>query len=156
MRYSSTSAKQITPSEIALPNNLERQAALHAFRMANRFMKTRTWDTAILWLNQATKIRPEFFEAYFLLGEVHLELGDWREAVEAYKKAIQLRPDDTTPHLKLGHAYIALNDWNSALGEYYTLRSLNEVIANDLFDKIIHSFNYEMFNSLFNNVREDS
>lgn len=150
----STSAAPATPGEPPPNDSLERRAALHALRMANRYMKTRTWATAIIWLHQATEIQPDFFEAYLLLGDVHLETGELREAVAAYEKAIKLKPEDPTPHLKLGHALIALGDWNGALRQYHALRSLNEVTAGDLFDKIIYSFNYEMFDSLFSQIQE--
>jgi tetratricopeptide (TPR) repeat protein len=122
--------------------------------MANWFMKTRTWNDTIVWLNQAIKIQPEFFEAHFLFGEVHLELGQFEKAIEAYRKAIQLRPNDPTPQVKLGYAYIALNDWTSAQRQYQALRQLNEVVANELFDKIVYSFNYGMFESLFSHMQE--
>jgi tetratricopeptide (TPR) repeat protein len=136
------------------PGDIERRAALHALRMGTRFMKTRAWDTAALWLRQAVQILPGFFEAYYLLGDVYMELGQSDEAIETYDRAIRLRPDDTSAHLKLGLAYIAKNNWNAALGQYHTLRTLNEVVAGELFDKIIYSFNYEMFESLFNHVQE--
>jgi tetratricopeptide (TPR) repeat protein len=146
---SATPAKR---GELPGPGDVERRAALHALRMGTRFIKTRTWDTAAVWLRQAVQIQPEFFEAYFLLGDVYLELGRLDEAVETYDRAIQLRPDDTNVHLKLGLAYIAKNNWNAALGQYHTLRALNEVVAAELFDKLIYSFNYEMFESHFTHV----
>lgn len=136
------------------PGDIERRAALHALRMGTRFIKTRGWETACIWLRQAVQILPVFFEAYYLLGDVYMEMGRPDEAIETYDRAIQLRPDDTSAHLKLGLAYIAKKNWNAALGQYHTLRTLNEVVAGELFDKIIYSFNYEMFESLFNHVQE--
>lgn len=140
------------PRENTAPGDIERRAALHALRMGTRFMKTRAWETSCIWLRQAVQILPDFFEAYYLLGDVYMELGQSDQAIETYDRAIQLRPDDTSAHLKLGLAYIAKNNWNAALGQYHTLRTLNEVVAGELFDKIIYSFNYEMFESLFNHV----
>lgn len=134
--------------------DIERRAALHALRMGTRFMKTRAWGMAATWLGQAVQILPGFFEAHYLLGDVYMELGRTDEAIETYDRAIQLRPDDTSPHLKLGLAYITKNNWNAALGQYHTLRTLNEVVAGELFDKIIYSFNYEMFESLFHHIQE--
>lgn len=150
-KASATPAKR---SEYTAPKDIERRAALHALRMGTRFIKTRTWETAGIWLRQAVQIRPDFFEAHFLLGDVYLESGSMNEAVESYEKAICLRPDDTSAHLKLGLAYVAQNNWNAALGQYHTLRGLNEVVAGELFDKIVYSFNYQMFESLFNNAYE--
>lgn len=75
-------------NENTAPGDIERRAALHALRMGTRFIKTRTWETAGIWLRQAVQIRPDFFEAYFLLGDVYLELGSMNEAVESYERAI--------------------------------------------------------------------
>ena len=138
--------------EKTAPGDIERRAALHALRMGTRFIKARAWETAATWLGQAVQIRPDFFEAHFLLGDVYLEMGHTGEAVESYERAIGLKSDDTNAHLKLGLAYVAQNNWNAALGQYHTLRGLNEVVAGELFDKIVYSFNYEMFESLFSNA----
>lgn len=153
MSSPTTSAIPAKRSEKTAPRDIERRAALHALRMGTRFMKTRAWETAGIWLRQAVQILPDFFEAYYLLGDVYMEMGRPDEAIETYDRAIRLRPDDTSAHLKLGLAYIAKNNWNAALGQYHTLRTLNEVVAGELFDKIIYSFNYEMFESLFNHVQ---
>lgn len=146
----STTARQSPPDESPAQDSLERRAAIHALRMARGFIQTHTWPTAIIWLKQAIKIQPEFFEAYYLLGDVYMKIGEVQSALETYEKAVGLRPNDANARLKLGGAYIALKDWNSALKQYHELRSLNEVVANDLFDKIVYSFNYQMFDDLFN------
>ena len=154
MSSPTASATPAKKGEKTAPGDIERRAALHALRMGTRFIKTRSWETAATWLGQAVQIRPDFFEAHFLLGDVYLEVGQMGEAVESYERAIGLKPDDTNAHLKLGLAYVAQNNWNAALGQYHTLRGLNEVVAGELFDKIVYSFNYEMFENLFNNTYE--
>jgi len=154
MSSPTSSATPAKKGEKIAPRDLEQRAALHALRMGTRFIKTRSWETAGVWLRQAVQIRHDFFEAHFLLGDVYLEMGRTGEAVESYERAIGLKPDDTNAHLRLGLAYVAQNNWNAALGQYHTLRGLNEVVAGELFDKIIYSFNYEMFENLFNNTYE--
>jgi tetratricopeptide (TPR) repeat protein len=152
MSSPSANATPSKKSETHITVDLERRAALHALRMGTRFIKTRSWNTAAIWLGQAVQLLPEYFEAYFLLGDVYMEMGRLDEAIDTYDRAIQLRPDDTNTHLKLGLAYIAKNNWNAALGQYNTLRTMNDVAAAELFDKIIYTFNYEMFDSLFNKI----
>ncbi|MDT4956144.1 MAG: hypothetical protein QOJ02_4282 [Acidobacteriota bacterium] len=142
----------MTPEESSSKNNIERRAALHCLNFGDKFIRERSWQNAITWLKQAVTIQPDFFEAYCLLGEAYMELGQVEEAIETLDRAIQLRPKDTNPHLKLGLAYIALHDWNAALGQFHTLRRLDQVMAKQLFDKIIFSFNYNMFDSLFNQI----
>lgn len=146
------SAKEKKRGEGSAVDDAARGAALHALRMGSRFMKTRDWETAGIWLRQAAKIQPGFFEAYFLLGDVYVEQGRLDEAIETYGWAIKVRPDDESTHFKLGLAYVAQNNWNAALGQYHTLRTLNQAVAGELFDKIVYAFNYQMFESLFSHV----
>lgn len=142
----------MTPEEASSKDNLERRAALHCLNFGEKFIRERSWQNAVTWLKQAIKIQPDLYEAYYLLGQVYIELGLLEEAIETLDRAIRLRPDDPTAHLKLGLAYIARHDWNAALGQYRSLRTLDRVVAKQLFDKIVFSFNYEMFDSLFNQI----
>lgn len=142
----------MTPEEASSKDNLERRAALHCFNFGEKYIRERSWQDAVAWLTQAIKIQADFYEAHYLLGEAYVELGRLEEAIETLDRAIRLRPDDPTAHLKLGLAYIARHDWNSALGQYRSLRTLDRVVAKQLFDRIVFSFNYEMFDSLFNQI----
>lgn len=148
-----TSAEESDEGKTRSISDLERRAALYALRMGNHYIKTREWGTAGIWLRQAVKIQHDFFEAYFLLGNVYMEQGQLDEAVESYQWAIKLRPDDGSSHHNLGLAYVAKNNWNAALGQYHTLRTLNEVTAGELFDRIVYTFNYQMFGSLFSHMQ---
>lgn len=105
-----------------------------------------------MYLEQAVSIDPKFFEWHCLVGEAYAESGRLWDAVEAFGRAFRPRPDDTGAHLKLGLAYVAVNDWNAALDELQMLRTLDEVAASQFFDKIVYSFNYEMFEGLFNQM----
>lgn len=142
----------MTPEEASFKGNLERRAAVYCLNFAEKFIRERSWQNAVTWLKQAIKIQADLYEAHYLLGEAYIELGQVEEAIEVLDQAIQLRPDDPTAHFKLGLAYIARHDWNSALGQYRSIRTLDRVVAKQLFDKIVFSFNYEMFDSLFNQI----
>lgn len=142
----------MTPEEASSKDNLDRRAALYCLNLGEKFIRERSWQNAVTWLRQAITIQPDLYEAHYLLGEAYIELGRLDEAIEILDRAIQLRPDDPTAHFKLGLAYIALHDWNSALGQYRSIRTLDRVVAKQLFDKIVFSFNYEMFDSLFNQI----
>ncbi len=52
---------------------------------------------AIAILEQAVKLRPTMFEAYYNLGVAHETLKHWPEAIAAYNKAIKLTPQDSNP-----------------------------------------------------------
>jgi tetratricopeptide (TPR) repeat protein len=138
----------MTPEKSFPNDNLDRRAAAHCLNFGDKFIRERSWENAITWLKQAISIQPDYYEAYILLSEVYMELGQVTDAVEV----LNLRPYDADVRFKLGLAYIALHDWNSALDQYRGLRPLNQVVAKKLFDKIVFSFNYEMFDSLFNQI----
>ncbi|HNO67343.1 MAG TPA: tetratricopeptide repeat protein, partial [Pseudomonadota bacterium] len=52
---------------------------------------------AIAILDQAVKLRPTMFEAFYNLGVAHETLKHWPEAIAAYGKAIKLSPQDSNP-----------------------------------------------------------
>lgn len=52
---------------------------------------------AIVILDQAVKLRPTLFEAFYNLGVAHEALKRWPEAIAAYSKAITLTPHDSNP-----------------------------------------------------------
>lgn len=50
-------------------------------------------DGAIAELNKLLQEHPRYAQAYYLLGDCYIALGDRRKAVEAFKKAIQIKPN---------------------------------------------------------------
>src|SRR4051812_21182231 len=84
-----TGAKESDEGETPAMGDMERRAALYALRMGSHYIKTREWETSGIWLRQAAKIQPDFFEAYFLLGNVYMEQGRLDDAVESYRWAIK-------------------------------------------------------------------
>jgi len=85
---------------------------------------------------EAIRIKPDDADAHLNLGVAYGEVGGHRQAVEAFKQAIHIRPDDAEAHLGLGMAYLALGDESSALDECKILESLDEDLANKLFNLI--------------------
>lgn len=55
-------------------------------------------------------------EAWYYLGIVHLQLGEFKKGSEAFKKAIQLRPDLAAPaHAGYAYALVLRNRLNEAV-----------------------------------------
>ena len=66
----------------------------------------------------ATKIKPDYAEAYFNLGVVFKADEKLDEAIESYKKAIYLVPNYAAAHNNLGNIYKDINQIDDAMKSY--------------------------------------
>jgi len=82
------------------------------------------------------KIRPDYADSHYNLGNAYGKLGRHQEAIDAFKQAVRIKPDDAEAHCNLGFAYLEMGDKNSALAEYNILKSLNSQLANNLLNQI--------------------
>ena len=69
-------------------------------------------------LRRATGLRPDFFQALFVLGNLLWDAGDLAEASECYREAIALEPGFAEAHFNLGNAARALGDSREAEASY--------------------------------------
>ena len=79
---------------------------------------------------KATKLDPEFAEAYFRLGLAHDALAQkeeaeaaYKQAVEKYKKYLIANPKDAEAHYNVGQAYAGLHT-PEAVREYRAAAAL--------------------------------
>ncbi|MDO8472798.1 MAG: tetratricopeptide repeat protein [Dehalococcoidia bacterium] len=75
-------------------------------------------DIAILELEQATRLKPDYREAYFALGQVYYRKGNHDRAIDCLNKAIQLKPDDADAYVGRGLAYASKGDAAHAIADY--------------------------------------
>ena len=75
--------------------------ALAAFRRAEQAGDFPDHSLAVHVLQQAAANKSSFFEAYWLLGEIHFHLQDWEGAAEALEQAAQLNPEHVETRYKL-------------------------------------------------------
>jgi hypothetical protein len=94
------------------------------------------YPEAIEAFKQAIRIKPNYAEAHNELGISYGKLGRWTEAIEAFKQAIRIKPDLAKAHNNLGWAYWVVGDKGSALNEYKILKTLDDDLANQLFNQI--------------------
>lgn len=72
---------------------------------------------AVSLFEQAIKLKPDFAEAHYHLGEAYLELGD-KKAVDAFKQAIKYKSDFALAYSKLGEAYSNGRDYKKAVDAF--------------------------------------
>ncbi len=68
------------------------------------------YEEAIAAYNKVLKIKPDYQDAWFIIGWMLEKLGRYSDAIAAYDEALQIKPDSTF----FAHKGIALSD----LGRY--------------------------------------
>jgi len=82
---------------------------------------------------QAIRMKPDWPEAVFYLGQSYYGLNRYREASDQYKQAVRLKPDWADAHFRLGRVYYVLGKKQSSLEQYKILENLNPDLAKTLF-----------------------
>jgi tetratricopeptide (TPR) repeat protein len=57
------------------------------------FYDMKQYDKSIEWLLQATKFVPDYYEAFYQLGQAYEKKGDKTKAIAAYKQALKGKAD---------------------------------------------------------------
>ena len=72
-------------------------------------------DSAINFLNQAIKQNTHYFEAYFSLGSIELNKGNFVSAAKQFEKCCEIDQNNLNAHLYAGECYKGLVENNKAL-----------------------------------------
>jgi len=67
---------------------------------------------------KATTLKPQFFDAWFSLGEAEYALGHWDAAATAYKAALKLKNTDWAPYAGLADSLRQSGHYEEAAGYY--------------------------------------
>ena len=97
-----------SPSEVS-------RKALRAFEQASKESAGGSPAKAIVYLQQAIREQPNYFEAYNNLGVQHQKLRQWNEAIQAYRRAIELRPNSAKAYVNLAAVYLEQGQLPQAL-----------------------------------------
>ena len=81
---------------------------------------------------RALRLKPDFSDGYKELGNVYVQLGDYKGAVRAFHDVLRLEPDQKQAHYQLGFAYVMLQDMASARREYNFLKEIDPDLAQTL------------------------
>jgi tetratricopeptide (TPR) repeat protein len=83
------------------------------------------FSEAIDAFRHAIKLKPDYAEAYFRLGNVYYSLHRYTEALESYKKAVEIQPEYKDAHITLGFVASLLSRYDEAV------KSLKKVVELD-------------------------
>ena len=78
------------------------EAAYPHYLRAKIYSEQRDHAKAVLELEQAVALRPDFGEAWSDLGEARKNLFDDNGALKAFRKAVELSPEDAVAQTRLG------------------------------------------------------
>ena len=76
------------------------------------------YDAAIGSYKQALKIKPDYSEAYYNMGNAQKEKGELDTAMDSYKQAIKIKPNYTEAHTNLGIALREKGEPDAAIESY--------------------------------------
>lgn len=104
--------------------------AAKAFREAKSAVAVQEFSKAKEYLLQALDYDSRFVEAWILLGDVSMGLGDKHNGIQAYRNSIPLAPRHSLPmYYRLAQAEHSLGDYSEALQhirKYLTSKRISE------------------------------
>jgi serine/threonine protein kinase/tetratricopeptide (TPR) repeat protein len=84
-----------------------------------------TFDKAIVDLNKALELDPNYGEAHNELGYAYLRMGDYSKAVEHLKIYVSLSPGEANPLDSLAEAYFDMGRLDEAIANYKETLKIN-------------------------------
>jgi len=98
-----------------LQDQQEPQDAVFYYNRSLQLNKTSQYNDAIVALEQAIRLKPDFAEAYNNLGFSYYQIGQYKQAREVVIEAIKLQPNLAIAYSNLGNIYIALGNNTKAI-----------------------------------------
>jgi len=90
------------------------------------------WQEAETSFREATKLKPDFPEAWSELGHAQKQRGLYDDSVKAYQEALRLRPDFPQAMEYLGETYVRMGRTDDAKKILAKLQPLDKKQADDL------------------------
>jgi pentatricopeptide repeat protein len=135
------------------------------YEQAKKFWEGGDFVKSAETYKQITRLRPDDFVAFILMGYAYEQAGLYHEALTAFKEAVRLQPDVGANYLALGEGYLKLNrheeaieafkeairlDPDEAAGHLNLANAYGEMASN-----LGHRGQYEKAASLFKKMAEE-
>jgi len=101
-----------------------------AHLLARVYIEDQRWDDAIVELERVLDGEPDNYDAYYDLGHVYFELGDYETAIDNFENVLAYEDNQNTEllYFALAQAYEANNQIDKAISNY-----LKAIAVNDKF-----------------------
>jgi tetratricopeptide (TPR) repeat protein len=97
---------------------LSPETPLYYSNMATIYYHLEQFDEALVQLDHALRIDPNFVTAWYHTGNVLKAMRKIRQAEEAYRKAVEIDPNHAESHFSLGCTLLQQDKWAEGWGEY--------------------------------------
>lgn len=97
---------------------------------------SKEFKVALKEYEKATRLNPNFPEAFSNLGYCRRNLGDYTKALEAYDQALKLKPDFPEAMEYRGVAFVKLGRMDDAMAQYDKLKAIDTTEAAELWQVI--------------------
>jgi tetratricopeptide (TPR) repeat protein len=76
------------------------------------------YERALVYLDEAIRIDPDFFEAWYSRGYSLAMLNDYEEALKSYDKAVEIKANDTDAWFSRGYVLNKIGRYDEAITSY--------------------------------------
>ena len=114
------------------------------FDEGNEFLKNQDYNSALEKFNEAIKINPNYYSAYYERGKIYYELKKYDKALADFQKVLKIDPHFARTYGKIGEVYYNLKDYPNALENLnQAIRIENEEDAQK-YREIVNKINIEL------------
>jgi tetratricopeptide (TPR) repeat protein len=112
------------PNTEDLPDDLPSEAET-AYYLAVTMYAAGSSEEALVHLDEAIALYPEFAAAYEARGNLYYSNRDWDQALENYNQALDIDPALTSAYLNRSRIYLQRGEMAQAINDYNRLVELN-------------------------------
>lgn len=112
-----TSVKRTTPTRKPAAPARRGTTAEQFYQKGNAFFQAEQYDEALDAYTRAVQLKP-IAGAYYFIGWIHNDQGNYAQAIAPLTQAQRLRTDYAEPHNELGYAYYKLGQSENAIAAY--------------------------------------
>ena len=116
-----------------------------AHLLARVYIDDQRWEDAICELERVLDGEPENYDAYYDLGHVLFEVGDYEGVISNLETVTEYRQDSDLLFYSLAQAYEANNEIDKAISNYLKKVAILFMARNDFEDAIEYFEDYSKF-----------
>lgn len=104
------------------------------YRKAQKYRIDGQWEDAARYYEQSLTINNDHEDSRFNLGNMYLEIGQYKKAEQCWLDIVETNPSSARSHMQLGRLYLSYErvetfDIDKAREEFLKTRELNKVIT---------------------------